>query len=115
MGISFIDYDKNVQWAICNAIGMEHHLIDEMMKDKEGLEIKFVINGVELDFVRVFNSLVASMEFSAKERAKEEAKKIFLQKFDTTDILYKVQNDLTMLLDSIENSINDYEFGKIGE
>lgn len=98
-----VDLEKNklAMWMVCEAVASQHELIDKM--DNIGTEgneilkdIKFIVGGVELNFLNVIEAIdknvTAMVNKEARElvekkfdnliEAIEEAKTIFEEKFD---------------------------------
>lgn len=67
--------DDIVMWAVCSAIGSQHELIDKMnLKNIDGktiADIKFNVNGVDLDFRKVMEAIESNVDKMVGDKAKE--------------------------------------------
>ena len=78
-----VDLDKNgkAMWVVCEAVGSQHELINKMEKiEGNGIlqEIKFIVGGVELNFLNVIEAIDKNMSYMVEK----EAKRLIEKKFD---------------------------------
>lgn len=83
-------------WVVCEAIKDEHHLMDKLDYSRDGVhDIKFTVDGVELNFMNVINRID---EIHA-DMVKKAAGRMYLEEYDRrsdeiTDELSKIAKRL---------------------
>lgn len=86
--------NKLAMWAVCEAVASQHELIDKMENiEGEGIlkDIKFIVGGVELNFLNVIEAIDKNID----KLINEEAKKLIREKFnDLLDKIEEVENDI---------------------
>ena len=64
--------DSIEMWIICEAIGKDHHLIDDMKVNEDGTyPVSFSVGGVELDFNNVAKRIKENFDDAVAKKAQE--------------------------------------------
>lgn len=81
--------NKNVMWAVCHAVNgtSETELIQKNSKtdNPKSYDIIFTVNGVELDFQKMINTLVEQYNMQVEKSAKKLLKDRFSSIIDDLD------------------------------
>lgn len=88
--------NKLAMWAVCEAIGSQHELINKMESiEGEGVlkDIKFIVGGVELDF----SNVITAIDKNVMTMINKEAKRLIQEKF----------NNLIETIDDIKDEVID--------
>lgn len=93
--------NKLAMWAVCEAIGSQHELIDKMESiETEGekilKEIKFIVGGVELNFLNVIKAIDNNVMFMINKKATE----LIEEKFD--GIINTLEDVKSNIIDKID-------------
>jgi hypothetical protein len=89
-----IDFTKNslAMHIVCMAVGENSRLLDKFDYTRNGEhEVVFTVDGVELDFTNVIKYIDEMFE----QAVKEEAGKMYLEKFDNNS--EKIANELMLI------------------
>lgn len=81
--------NKNVMWAVCHAIELQTQM-GELLKNSttdnpKSYDIVFTVNGVELDFQKMINTLVEQYNMQVEKSAKNLLKNRFSSIIDDLD------------------------------
>lgn len=96
-----LDKEKLVMWAVCTAIGSQHELIDKIEKvEGEGIlrDVKFIVGGVELNFLNVIEDINKNID----RMLNKKAKKLIEQKFD--NLIDTIEDTKRKFIDNLENN-----------
>lgn len=91
--------NKLAMWAVCEAVGSQHELIDKMDKiEGEGIlrDIKFIVGGVELNFLNIIDAIDNNVMFMINKRATE----LIEEKFD--GLINTLEDAKNNLIDKID-------------
>jgi len=81
--------NKNVMWAVCHAVDGDGQTVQIMKNSKtdnpKSYDIVFTVNGVELDFQKIINSLVEQYNIQVEKSAKKLLKDRFSSIIDDLD------------------------------
>jgi len=94
-----IDFSKNslAMHIVCMAVGENTKLLDKLDYTRNGEhEIIFTVDGVELDF----SNVIKDINRMFVEAVKEEAGKMYLEKFDNNS--EKIANELRLIGDRLK-------------
>lgn len=98
--------DSLANWIVCTAIKDNLDLINQMDFSQNGMhEIKFTVDGVELNFINVINRIDAIYD-KAVEKA---AGKMYLEKFDDRS------DEITKELGQIADRLKEIRITKFPE
>ena len=81
--------NKNVMWAVCHAVDGDGQTTQIMKNSKtdnpKSYDIVFTVNGVELDFQKIINTLVEQYNIQVEKSAKKLLKDRFSSIIDDLD------------------------------
>ena len=81
--------NKNVMWAVCHAVngksGTEEIMKNSKTDNPKSYDIVFTVNGVELDFQKIINTLVEQYSMQVEKTAKKLLKDRFSSIIDDID------------------------------
>jgi hypothetical protein len=107
--MEFDKLTKIEQYVIVTAVGKNTDLIEKIYDVSPNLEIKLIVNGIELDFSQFVKNIEEAWNGAIENEAKKQALKIKLSSMDVTDKLYGMIDELKNSIVSIENAINEVE------
>lgn len=88
--------NKLAMWFVCEAIGSQHELIDQFDKNENcEHDIRFSVDGVELNFEKVINAIKANYDRAVYAKARE----IYLSRLEERTI--DIECELNEILDRL--------------
>jgi hypothetical protein len=109
--MKFNEMSKEMQWVVCVAIGNQHKLIDEFLAISHDLNVKMMVNGVELNFENIWKRINEEFDRQVEVRSEQIALTKEVKKRSIDGALYAIQRDVQRLMDVIDNTLQDIENG----
>lgn len=102
--------NKQVQWAIAVGIGENINTvgrdIQKAVEELGGMDVKFTVNGIELDVENIWKRIDEQFDLEVERRAKELAISRAVKKYEVESALWTIKTDVDNLVDIINNNLD---------